>query len=305
MDKIRDLVDPKDIEVVIYHHPCVDGYSAAFVAKLYVPNIKLIPKKINNTPINYDDIKDKNVLMVDILTEDYEQIKSYAKNLIILDHHVTNQKKLADVSYAYFDMNKSGVGLAWEYFFKTDDKMPLFLKAVQDRDIWTWIYPESRNLTDGLYEELELDDLKFEIFTNLMDEYLNKIPERPLFMKYYTLGETLNRIKQKNIESIIKNPNNKYETILNSYIYKIYIFNVTGNFTSDLGNYVVSNMDCDFVVIWNYNHNDELYKYSLRSNDKKADVGEIAKIFGGGGHRNAAGISSELHPKDLFKYTKI
>ena len=305
MDKLRDLVDPKDIDVVIYHHPCVDGYSAAFVAKLYVPNIKLIPKKINNTPINYDDIKDKNVLMVDILTEDYEQIKSYAKNLIILDHHVTNQKKLVDVSYAYFDMNKSGVGLAWEYFFKTDDKMPMFLKAVQDRDIWTWIYPESRNLTDGLYEELELDDLKFEIFTNLMDEYLNKIPERPLFMKYYTLGETLNRIKQKNIESIVKNPNNKYEIILNSYIYKIYIFNNSGNIVSDLGNYVIANMECDFVIIWNYNHNDELYKYSLRSNDKKADVSEIAKLFGGGGHRNAAGLSSELHPKDLFKYTKI
>ena len=305
MLEVRDLVDPKDIDVVIYHHPCVDGYSAAFVAKLYVPNIKLIPKKINNTPINYDDIKGKNVLMVDIVTDDFEEIKSHAKNLIILDHHISNQKKLENISYAYFDMKKSGVGLAWEYFFKNDDKMPLFLKAVQDRDIWTWIYPESRNFTDGLYEELDLDDLTFTIYTNLMDEYLEKNDKRPLFMKYYTLGETFNRIKQKNIELIVKSPNNRYETIINGYIYKIYIYNITGNLVSDLGNYVISNMDCDFVVLWNYSHNDELYKYSLRSNDKKADVSEIAKVYGGGGHRNAAGLASELHPKDLFKYHKI
>jgi len=219
MEQIRELVDPKDIDVVIYHHPCVDGYSAAFVAKLSVAGIKLIPKKINNTPITYDDIKGKNVLMVDIVTEDFEQIKSFAKNLIILDHHVSNQKKLVDVPYAYFDMHKSGVGLAWEYFFKTDEKMPLFLKAVQDRDLWTWIHPESRNFTDGLYEEVDLDDLSFKIYMDLMDEFLEKNPERPLFMKYYTLGETLNRIKQKNIESIVKNPNNRYEIVINNLIY--------------------------------------------------------------------------------------
>lgn len=305
MLEVHELVDSKNIDVVIYHHPCVDGYSAAFVAKLNIPNIKLIPKKINNTPINYDDIKGKNVLMVDIVTDDFEEIKSHAKNLIILDHHVSNQKKLLGIPYAYFDMKKSGVGLAWEYFFKTDEKMPLFLKAVQDRDLWTWVHPESRNFTDGLYEEVNLDDLSFSLYTNLMDEFLEKNDERPLFMKYYTLGETLNRIKQKNMESIVKNPNNRYETIINGYIYKIYIYNITGNIVSDLGNYVISNMECDFVVLWNYSHNDELYKYSLRSNDKKADVSEISKLYGGGGHRNAAGLSSELHPKDLFKYHKI
>ena len=305
MNKLYELVDPKDIDVVIYHHPCVDGYSSAFVAKLARSDIQLIPKKINNTPINYDDIKGKNVLMVDIVTDDYEQVNSHAKNLIILDHHVTNQKKLADIPYAYFDMHKSGVGLAWEYFFKTDEKMPFFLKAVQDRDIWTWIYPESRNFTDGLYEEVDLDDLTFAIYMDLMDEFLEKNLDRPLFMKYYNLGDTLNRIKQKNINSIVKNSNNKYETIINSYIYKIYVFNVTGSFTSDLGNYVATNMDCDFVVIWSYNHNEEKYTYSLRSIDSKADVGAVAKFLGGGGHRNAAGLASEFHPKDLFKYQKI
>ena len=183
MEKLREIIDPKDIEVVIYHNPCVDGYSSAFVAKLYVSKVICIPKKINNVPIDYNLIKGKNVLMVDIVTDDYQQVKEHAKNLIILDHHVTNKDKLQDCVYAYFDMNKSGVGLAWEYFFRTDEKMPLFLKCIMDRDIWTWIYPESRNFTDGLYDELNLDDLDFNIFMDLMDEYLNKDENKPIFMK--------------------------------------------------------------------------------------------------------------------------
>ena len=61
--------------------------------------------------------------------------------------------------------------------------------------------------------------------------------------------------------------------------YIAYIYNVTGSFTSDLGNYVASNMECDFVIIWSYNHNDEKYSYSLRSIDSKADVSIIANGF--------------------------
>ena len=141
-----------------------------------------------------------------------------------------------------------------------------------------------------------------------MDEFLEKIPERLLFMKYYNLGETLNRIKQKNINILLKNANNRYEVNVPEETpkkYVAYIFNVTGSFTSDLGNYVASNMECDFVIIWSYNHNDEKYSYSLRSIDSKADVSIIANALGGGGHRNAAGLASLLHPKELFSYQKI
>jgi oligoribonuclease NrnB/cAMP/cGMP phosphodiesterase (DHH superfamily) len=305
MEKIRNIIDPKDIEVIIYHHPCVDGYSSAFVAKLYVSKVICIPKKINNMPIDYNLIKGKNVLMVDIVTDDYQQVKEHAKNLIILDHHITNKDKLKGCEYAYFDMNKSGVGLAWEYFFRTDEKMPLFLKCIMDRDIWTWIYPESKHFTEGLYDELNLDDLDFNIFMDLMDEYLNKNENKPIFMKYYNLGEIYNKQKKKNIEDTIKNAYNKYNLLVNDITYTIYIYNVTGSYTSDLGNYVVENMDCDFCVIWHYSHNNEEYKYSFRSIDRKTDVGMIAQSYGGGGHRNAAGLSSKLHPKELFGYKKI
>ena len=67
----------------------------------------------------------------------------------------------------------------------------------------------------------------------------------------------------------------------------------------------MDNLDCDFVILWSYNHNEEQYSYSLRSKDDKIDVGEIAKIFNGGGHRNASGLRNNKSPKELFNSEKL
>ena len=60
--------------------------------------------------------------------------------------------------------------------------------------------------------------------------------------------------------------------------------------------------DCDFAVIWYYDHEERNIKVSLRSFHEHADVSEIAKKFGGGGHKKAAGftLSGETIVDDLF-----
>ena len=93
---------------------------------------KMLPEKtqlvFNQKPeqklayIDHLQKEGKNVLMVDIVTDDFEKIKEKAKNLVILDHHKTNQAKLEGINYAYFDMHKSGVGLAWEYFYGNEEQ---------------------------------------------------------------------------------------------------------------------------------------------------------------------------------------
>ena len=39
---------------------------------------------------------------------------------------------------------------------------------------------------------------------------------------------------------------------------------------------------------------------SLRATDDEMDVSAIARVFGGGGHRRAAGFSSELATSELI-----
>ena len=60
--------------------------------------------------------------------------------------------------------------------------------------------------------------------------------------------------------------------------------------------------DCDFAMIWYYDHDACIYKCSLRAFHDTMDVSEIAKRFGGGGHRKAAGfvLPKSKHPDSIF-----
>ena len=65
--------------------------------------------------------------------------------------------------------------------------------------------------------------------------------------------------------------------------------------------------DCDFAMIWYYDHDSCMYKASLRAFHGTMDVSEIAKSFGGGGHRKAAGfvLPKSKHPDSIFTYEPV
>jgi hypothetical protein len=58
---------------------------------------------------------------------------------------------------------------------------------------------------------------------------------------------------------------------------------------SEIGNAL--SPKCDFALIWYYDHETHQVKVSLRAHHDDADVSEVAKKFGGGGHRKAAGFA--------------
>jgi oligoribonuclease NrnB/cAMP/cGMP phosphodiesterase (DHH superfamily) len=300
--KLITGVDPTAIDTVIYHHPCHDGYSAAFVAFYFLTtrlgkSIELIPSGIKDD-VDLEKVTGKNVLMVDIVSPNFMAIKGVAKNLIILDHHKTNEAALTGIPYAYFDMHRSGVGLAWQYF--SDEPIPLPLACVEDRDIWTWKIPQSRFFCDGLQAALDLKDKEFKLFHELL-------ANEKKFEELYKDGERINLEKERKIKGITgSGEKNKYEVTVNRIKYIAYFYNNTEfDLVSDLGNYVINTFECDFAVIWKYDHDQELFTYSLRSKDSKADVSEICKFFGGGGHRNAAGMASLMQPQEVFLYRKL
>jgi oligoribonuclease NrnB/cAMP/cGMP phosphodiesterase (DHH superfamily) len=308
MDKFKNLKNL--IDTVIYHDPCQDGFSAAWVAYHYNKNIKLIPKRINADPIEPELYIGKNVLMVDIVTNDFKEIKQKANNLLILDHHITNQESLKDIDYAYFDMHKSGVGLAWEFFFG-DEPIPKFIACIQDRDIWTCKIFDAKAFCDGLYNMLTIDDEvdynkrlynKLKLYNELYKEWT--VQKTDKFDYYYKIGEVLDKIAMNKVKSMVRNLDLYKVKLENKSDLKAAIFNCSHGIANDLGNYAVENTDADFAIMWRYNHEDEKYYYSLRSKDSKCDVSRICRLFGGGGHRNAAGCASKLHPKELFQYYK-
>ena len=74
--------------------------------------------------------------------------RSKAASLQVLDHHITAQDALAGLPFAYFDLKKSGAVLAWEWAHQ--QPAPWLLQYVQDKDLWNWALPCSREINAAL-----------------------------------------------------------------------------------------------------------------------------------------------------------
>lgn len=132
--------DKNKIDTYIFHSPCPDGFGAAFVGRLYFESIN------SDEPIDFvgmhpndkaPSVKGKNVLIVDISwsLEETERMYSEANSLFIIDHHHSAEKEIGHLGYVEFDMKRSGVIMAWNYFFPGMN-IPTFLWYIGLKDIW-------------------------------------------------------------------------------------------------------------------------------------------------------------------------
>lgn len=290
-------MNPKDVNMVCYHSPCQDGSGSAWIAHKYARENDLTYTFVgmsHNKDNQLYDIEGKNILFVDYAPTDelIEQMKNdKVAGFYILDHHITNQKRMEKYDNCIFDMKKSGAGLTWEYFYPGTE-MPLFLQMIQDRDIWTFQLENTRNFCDGLFTHSALTQSREELF-----ELFDKVYNEPAFeQEILNLGSIMSQKKMNSIKHIAEShKDQKYEY----YGKRVFMFNCNHELASDLGNYMTKNYDYDFAVCWRYDHINEEYRYSLRSCGDM-DVSQICKQYGGGGHKNAAGCSSKIHPVQLF-----
>lgn len=273
--------------VVIYHGNCPDGFFAALTIWSKIGsrgNTEYLPSSLNQQP---PDVKGKIVFILDmaysakILLEMIDQ----AKDLLVIDHHKTNQEALASIPdrYKLFDMQESGATLAWRYFRPTEP-MPLIYRHIRDRDLWLKELPETDAIHTALDEILrdENGQFNFELAlpyfddTNLHDliaygrslsSYQDGLVKKALSTAYFCPV----RIKGRKDLSIVAYINT---TVLTSAIgakcLEIYPF-------------------VDFCACLSYDLTYGKTHVSLRSTDNREDVSLIAKDHGGGGHRNASG----------------
>jgi oligoribonuclease NrnB/cAMP/cGMP phosphodiesterase (DHH superfamily) len=291
MNKIYDFV--------FFHYPCQDGLASAWIVDLYhrKNNFDIILRPIIHTSkIDIEELQDKRVLFCDISPsiDILEQIEKVAKEIKILDHHISAQRILENKDYAIFDMTKSGCGIAWSFFFS--ENMPLFIEMIQDRDIWKWQIKDSKDFTTGFLSITSLTSDFYDLFL-LFDELYSKSN-----INYYTeIGKIINKINSNKIKLIAESHSKRidnYRLSVNEN-YKVCIVNCEKELTSELRNVLSSMNNIDFAVLWQYDHPKSEYYISLRSNNK-VDVSLITSKFGGGGHKNAGGFSSKISPMNIF-----
>jgi len=274
-------MDPSSVNCVIYHGGCTDGFGAAFSAWKCLGNrAEYHACKHGEAP---PDVQGKNVVILDFSYDNAttKRLISEAASLLVIDHHKSAMVELHDVSNTHFDMTHSGARLSWD-FFHPGHPPPKLINYIEDRDLWKWELPYSKEFSAAF----DMVPFTFEDFEKYEDD---SVFDDAVKRGSYILAYSKTVIKKVCEKAAQRRYQGMDVMVVNS-----------SHWMSEIGNRL--SHDCDFAVIWYYDHEDRKIKVSLRAFHDNVDVSEIAKRFGGGGHKKAAGFAlpNGKHIEEIF-----
>jgi len=249
-----------------------------------------------------------------------DQVFRRAKRVVWLDHHKSafemwcaphlkdskffiNQ---GDVecgqkdNYILLDNNKSGAMLAWEYFHPGTE-VPMLVRHIDDYDRWVFAIEGTKAFQKALWSRTPWSFEQWKVFVD------SPAPIAVHQMKEE--GAAILRAHDQNVQAVVKNAARNCEIPFdeegaldcveprlewnNGGYWMVHglAANCPPHLQSDVG-HELANQSGTFGLLW-YIDKDNICKCSLRSNGDY-DVSAIAKVFGGGGHRNAAGFTMDI-----------
>jgi oligoribonuclease NrnB/cAMP/cGMP phosphodiesterase (DHH superfamily) len=231
------------------------------------------------------DVSGKTVVILDFSfnNETVKEMIDVANDLIIIDHHKSAMVELHDIPNTHFDMTKSGAMLAWEYFHP-GKAAPKFISYIEDRDLWKWELPYSKEFSAAF------DMVPFEF------EEFEKFEDASVFDDAVSRGSYILAYSKTVVKKVCdKASRRKFEGL------DILVVN-SSHWMSEIGSRL--SPECDFAVIWFYDHSDKQIKVSLRSFHDHVDVSEVAKRFAGGGHKKASGFTlpGDCNIEEIFDF---
>lgn len=143
--------------VVLYHADCVDGMYAGEVARrgLYFEGWEALvePLSYEQKVLSAEARHAKRVVFVDICPDEHmmAQLDPSAK-VTVIDHHVTRKERMKELGAKHeviYDEAHSGCVLAYRHFFP-EATVPSLLAYIEDRDLWRFALPRSRELNAWL-----------------------------------------------------------------------------------------------------------------------------------------------------------
>lgn len=283
--------------LVIYHADCTDGFGAAFAAWLrlgdaaeYLP-MQYGQAKLHETlpfnPLN------REVYIFDFSFE--RQIMEFifrdARRVVWLDHHKTafemwcgGHEKGACYERALreilLDENKSGAMLAWEHFNPAGEP-PLWVRLIDDRDRWQFKIPGSKEFHAAMGARRPWTFEQWRLCVDTTTDVLLVEGAAILRAQDQSVAQAVKAARK----CIVRWEHGTFRgadtgLAVNSPLHQ-----------SEIG-HELATMSGAYGLVWCLGADGKV-KCSLRSNGDY-DVSVIAKAFGGGGHRNAAGFETDI-----------
>lgn len=296
MDKIKSMIEMSDSILILTHvNPDGDALGSSLslynvlVNNGYKPDIMVIsaPEKFSFLP-NFDKIITTSskeydlVIVVDTSTLDrIGQDDSYfenAKYTINIDHHVSN------TNYANYNYVMGNSPACCQYLYDIYCNLGIEITS----DVATCLMCGILTDTGGF----QYSDVNYKTFD--IASVLSKIINIPSLYKKVLGTRTKTQFELSKLAS------SRLEFYNNDKVCFTYLLQ------EDLDKYNASNSDHEGIVNMGRDiegveasiflrEQDGMYRISFRGNGN-IDLSEVSKLFGGGGHRNAAGITLK---KDL------
>lgn len=264
---------------VIYHGNCQDGMTAAWAAW------KRFGDSAEYRAANYGD----PLPMIDDGTPVFVLDFSYPRATLVglerrcpvtvLDHHKTAQADLDGLSFAIFDAEMSGASLAWWYFHDSGrtQAWPRIVQYVEDRDLWRFALPESREISQWLR--------CFPYTLDAWDAAAQQLEAR--WDLCARDGRAMLRFQDQAVSVMADRA--VWRDIGG---YRVPVVNATV-FFSEVGERLCSlHPEAPFAAYY-FDRQDGKRQWGMRSRGD-FDCSAVAKKLGGGGHPGAAGFTEEI-----------
>jgi uncharacterized protein len=266
---------------VVYHGDCPDGFSAAWVAwKKFGAKAEYIGVHHQTSPP--EGLEDKEIYFLDFVYPEkiMRKIIKDNKKVVAIDHHISTKHVVELADDHLYDVKHSGAVLAWKYFYPSKS-VPNFLKYVEDRDLWNWKMKHAKEVL--LYTDVF--DFNFNTWNKISFDLDNELKVK----EYYEKGSIIKKYESKIIDRLI---DEGAESVVFEG-HKASLVNASHFFASDIGN-ALCKKNPPIALIWNERYG--MINVSLRSNGT-VDVSELAKKYGGGGHKAASGFAFKVGRK--------
>ena len=264
--------------LVLYHGNCYDGFGAAWAAwKILGDKAKYVPANYGDAPPELINADQGKLYLLDF-SYPRETMLALSKefDITVLDHHKTAQAALSGLDYATFNLNKSGAMLAWDHFLPNIEA-PLMVAYLQDRDLWKFELPHSREISAWMrswpFDFLVWNELALKL------EYTFTLEVRE--------GEAILRFQSSMVNMMA---DNSWQEEIGGHL--VPVTNAT-LFFSEVGEELcLRNPKAPFSGYY-LDRKDGKRQWGLRSRGG-FDCSEVAKKMGGGGHPGASGWVEEI-----------
>lgn len=270
--------------MVIYHSPCYDGHTAAWIAYQALPKGTIfVPALHGDVP---PDVTGHDVLIIDFSypRDVLLELRAKAKSLTLIDHHISAQRELGNLSFCHFDMTKSGAGLAWDHFHPNQSR-PLMINYIEDCDLGQFALTNSREYNAAL----STFPMTFDAWSYALAYDINEMISN---------GRTVIAYKRQCAIALCARAR-----IVNFYGQHCWSINSPQELINEVADVLLNRPDdggsLQPVLAWSFDHIRNDFYCSLRlQTNSTADISTLASLWGGGGHKHRAGF--RLKFLDLF-----